>query len=309
MDYLLWLQSIRNDTLNVILTAVTDFITSPVMYLGLAVLYWCFNKKAAYLIAMNLSFGSLVNQALKNTFCIYRPWIRNPQLKPYPKAVESATGYSFPSGHTQVAAAEFLGIAVWQQKRRAIVALCVFLTILVMFTRNYLGVHTPEDVLVSLAVSSAVLFVSQKLLSYTDKKKHRDIVTLAAGIVISAVFTAYVTLKPYPMDFAADGTVLVPPSEMITDCYAALGCVIGFLFGWVCERHFLKFKTDVPSKTKILRAVFGSLILLVTALFLRDILTSLHPYWGEAAFFAVTFFCILYLYPLIFTRLENKKTA
>lgn len=117
MGYLLWLQSIRCDTLNVILMGITDFITSPVMYLGLAILYWCYSKKAAYYIAMNLSVGSMVNQTLKNTFCIYRPWIRNSKIKPYPKAIESATGYSFPSGHTQIGASEFLSIAVLQKKR------------------------------------------------------------------------------------------------------------------------------------------------------------------------------------------------
>ena len=92
MEYLLWLQSIRNDMLNVILMAVTDFITSPVVYVGIAIFYWCFNKRAGCFIAMNISFGSMVNQTLKNTFCIMRPWIRNPQIKPVPEAMETATG-------------------------------------------------------------------------------------------------------------------------------------------------------------------------------------------------------------------------
>ena len=55
MEYLMWLQGLRNDTLNIILMAVTDFITSPVVYVGLALLYWCFNKRAAYYICMNIS--------------------------------------------------------------------------------------------------------------------------------------------------------------------------------------------------------------------------------------------------------------
>lgn len=307
MGYLLWLQSIRSDTLNVILMGVTDFITSPVMYLGLAILYWCYSKKAAYYIAMNLSVGSMVNQALKNTFCVYRPWIRNPKIKPYPKAIESATGYSFPSGHTQVGASEFLSIAVLQKKRRWLVVLCVTMTLLVMFTRNYLGVHTPEDVIVSLAVSMCVIFISGRLLNWVDGARGRDLAVFAVGMLLCAAFLAYITLKSYPIDYNADGAVLVPSSEMITDCYAAAGCVIGFLCGWICERRFVDFSTDVSGKIKAYRAIPCSLGLLVIALFARDPMQSVHMYWGELAFFAVTFFYILYICPMIFTKIERAR--
>lgn len=306
MEYLLWLQNFRCDILNVILMAVTDFITSPVMYLGLAILYWCFNKKVAYYIAMNLSFGSMVNQFLKNTFCIYRPWIRNSKIKPYPKAIESATGYSFPSGHTQVAASEFLGLAMWQKKRKGIVLLCVFMTLLVMFTRNYLGVHTLEDVLVSLAVSVAVIFITDKLMRWVDNGDRRDIAVLCTGLVVSAIFLVYVSVKPYPVDYDAMGNILVPPDEMITDCYAATGCVVGFLTGWVAERRIIGFKTDVSGKTKALRGIFGSAGLLVIALFGREPMQSLHIFWGEFAFFSISFFYILFIVPFVFTRAEKN---
>lgn len=174
-----------------------------------------------------------------------------------------------------------------------------------MFTRNYLGVHTPEDVIVSMLVSMCVIFISGKLLSWADGAKGRDLTVFAVGMLLCAVFLAYVTLKPYPIDYNADGVVLVPPSEMITDCYAAAGCVIGFLCGWICERRFIDFSTDVPGKIKVCRAIPCSLGLLVIALFARVPMQSVHMYWGELAFFAVTFFYILYICPMIFTKIER----
>lgn len=285
MEYLLWLQNIRNDTLNIVLMAVTDFITSPVMYLAMAILYWCFNKRAAYYIAMNISMGSMVNQALKNTFCVYRPWIKNPDIKPVPEALESATGYSFPSGHTQIASSEFLSVAVWQRNRKLIVGVCVFITLLVMFTRNYLGVHTLEDVLASLAVSVVVLFITKKLFEWTEGGKNRDLIVFGVGMAVCTAFLVYTTLKPYPKTYIPNGSLLVDPKEMITDCYAAAGCVYGFLIGWICERRFVDFKTDVSGKTKLARAIVGSVILLIIATVVRDALTALHTWWGELVFF------------------------
>ena len=304
MEYLLWLQSIRNDMLNVILTAVTDFITSPVVYVGIAILYWCFNKRAGCFIAMNISFGSMVNQTLKNTFCVMRPWIRNPQIKPVPEAMETATGYSFPSGHTQIASGEFLSIAKWQWKRKWLVVVCIFITLLVMFTRNYLGVHTLEDVIVSLAVSLAVIFMSDKLLEWSDKGKNRDFIVSGIGIALSAVFLVYITLKPYPENFTL-GQYVYTSEEMITDCYSAAGCVVGFLIGWVLERHFLDFKTDVKKSAKVIRGIVGTVLLLLLVVLLMDPVTELHPYWGEFGFFAFAFVFILYIYPRIFTLWER----
>lgn len=309
MEYLLWLQNIRNDMLNTVLMAVTDFITSPVMYLAMAILYWCFNKKVAYYIAMNISVGSMVNQALKNTFCVYRPWIKNPDIKPVPEALESATGYSFPSGHTQIASSEFLSVAVWQRKRKWIVGVCVFITLLVMFTRNYLGVHTLQDVLASLAVSVIVLFITKKILEWTEGGKNRDLIVFGIGMAVCTAFLAYTTLKPYPKTYIPNGSLLVDPKEMITDCYAAAGCVYGFLIGWICERRFVDFKTDVSSKTKLVRAIVGSVILLIIATVVRDALTSVHMWWGELAFFVIAFVYILYLFPALFSWVERKKIS
>ena len=301
MEYLLWLQSIRSDALNIILMAATDFITSPVVYVGIALLYWCFNKRAGCFIAMNISFGSMINQALKNTFCVMRPWIRNSNIKPVPAAMETATGYSFPSGHTQVASSEFLSLAVWQKKRKWLVSVCIFITMLVMFTRNYLGVHTLEDVLVSLGVSLLVIFANDKLLTWVDSGKNRDLTILGIGLVISAVFLIYITIKPYPIN------PLCPPEEMITDCYSAGGCVVGFLIGWVCERHILNFKTDVLKSAKAIRGIVGTILLLMLVIFLMKPMEALHPYGGEFGFFALTFIFILFIYPAIFMIWERKS--
>lgn len=306
MEYLLWLQNFRSDTLNVILMMVTDFITSPVVYVGLALLYWCFNKRAAYFVAMNISIGSMVNQALKNTFCVYRPWIKNSKLRPVSAAMETATGYSFPSGHTQVASGEFMSIAVWQKTRKWIVVICTVITLLVMFTRNYLGVHTPQDVIVSFIVSLMVIFANELLFNWIELKKNRDWLMFGIGMAVCFLFLAYTTLKTYPIDYNANGNILVDPKEMITDCYSAAGSVFGFLIGWICERHLIQFKTDVSKSTRIIRGIVGTVLLLLFVIFAMEPIISIHLYWGEFLFLAIAFIFILFIYPLLFSVWEKK---
>lgn len=308
IDFLLWLQGLRGGVMDAVLMAVTDFVVSSVMYVFVAVLYWCICKQVAVYLAMNLSLGTFVNQTLKNTFCIYRPWIRNPEVVPLADAKAGATGYSFPSGHTLLAATEFLSLAHWQKKRRWVVLVCVFVAVLVGFTRMYLGVHTPQDVLASLALSLLVLFFNAKLLSLADKKKNADLWLLAIGLFLVAAMLFYTTQKSYPMDYVG-GELLVNPLAMITDCYAAGGCFAGFLTGWVLERRFVKFDLSVSAKARIIRGVVGSVILYLYAEIARDCLTGFLPNWGEFLFFFGAFVYILYLFPLAFTAWEKRFFA
>ena len=305
MEYLLWLQGMRNDVLDGILVYVTELVTSPLVYLFVAILYWCFAKKAALTIALNLSVGSMINQTLKNVFCVYRPWIRHPEIKPVPAAMERATGYSFPSGHTQLAATEFLSIARWQSKRKWLVILCVLMTFLIMFSRNYLGVHTMPDVVASLMIACFVVAVMPKLLDWVEEGAHRDLLVTGVAIVAGGGLLAYLSLKSYPMDYLADKTLAVSPREMISDCYSAAGCLVGFFLGWILERRILNFSTDVSGKVKWIRGVVGSILLLTYVLLAEEPLISLDMYWGNFGFLCMAFIQILFLYPLIFRGIEK----
>ncbi len=305
MEYLLWLQGLRSDFWNTTLMAVTELVTSPAMYLFVAVLYWCFAKKAAMTLAMNLSVGSMLNQTLKNVFCVYRPWLQNPALKPVEAARETATGYSFPSGHTQLAATEFLSIAMWQKKRKWLVAVCFLMTFLVMFTRNYLGVHTLPDVIASFFIACFVVVITPKLQEWIDNGRNRDFLVAILLMALSGAALIYTTYKSYPMDYLPDGTLMVSPKEMITDCYSAAGCVFGFSVGWLLERRIIKFSTDVSGKAKAFRGIVGSVLLLLYVLFLQNPIVNLDSYWGNFAFLFFAFVFILFLYPLLFTAVEK----
>ena len=114
-----------------------------------AIIYWSLNKSAGIKIAMGYSCAYSINQTIKNIACVPRPWILDSRLKVDSLAEGGATGYSFPSGHTVTAASVFGGVAAWQKKRPFIVVLMAIFTLLVAFSRNWLGCHTLKDVIVT----------------------------------------------------------------------------------------------------------------------------------------------------------------
>lgn len=305
MEYLLWLQTIRNGFFDSVIATVTDLVVSPAVYVVIAIIYWCFNKKAALFLAMNVSVGSMVNQTLKNIFCVYRPWIKNPDITPVESALENATGYSFPSGHSQIGSSVFLSIATLYKNKKWLVVLCVFMTILIMFTRNYLGVHTPQDVIVGMIVALTVILINKKLLTWVDCGKNRDIYVAITGVFISVIVLIYLTLKPYPVDLNADGSMLVDPGKMIEDCYVTAGCMFGFFAGWILERRFVNFSVDISTKKKVLRAVLGGAFMLLYAGLMREKMILVHVLWGEFAFVSIAFMFILFIYPWIFSKVER----
>ena len=91
---------------------------------------------------------------LKVTACVYRPWIRDPRIIPDVDAQAAATGYSFPSGHSMNAAALYGGAAIRKELSKALRITMVIIMVLIAFSRNFLGVHTPQDVLIGMGAGS-----------------------------------------------------------------------------------------------------------------------------------------------------------
>lgn len=310
IDYLLLLQNLRDATdgiFNSFFSLITKFGEEAVLLTIICFLYWCISKKNGVLSLFSLTFATFINGFLKLTACVYRPWIRDARIVPLDGAMTTATGYSFPSGHSTAAGAYLFSIGYSYRKKKAIAITSVVLVLLVMFSRNYLGVHTPQDVVIGMLTAVFAVFICSKVLAWAEKAENRDWIVFAGIIVLSVFYLIYISTKGYPMDYA-DGALIVDPAKMQPDSYKGCGQVIGMLLGWCIERHFINFK--VPDTLGEKLSVFCPGILFVFAV--NCIVNSILKLcfgnnWGGLIGGILLFVFITALYPLIFSHLKEKK--
>ena len=151
MDFLYFLEGLRTPWLDAVVSALTHLGGETVFLVAALVVFWCVDKRQGYYL-MSVGFlGTLVNQFLKITCRVPRPWVRDPNFTIVESAREEATGYSFPSGHSTSSVGTF-GVLASETKNGWIRLLSIALCFLIPLTRLYLGVHTPADVLVGSAI-------------------------------------------------------------------------------------------------------------------------------------------------------------
>lgn len=262
IEFLLFLQNIREATggiFNDLFSFVTKFGETAVLILPLAAIYWCLDKNTGSFIFFSFYTSRVINGFAKITACVYRPWIRDVRIQPVPEAQAAATGYSFPSGHTANAASVFGSLAARKDCSRLLRILFVAVILLVGFSRNYLGVHTPQDVVFSLVLGGLSILISAKAFAWTKKLPNGDIIICLCGCVLCIMLIAYAALKTYPMNYDLDGSLIVDPSKMSIDSYKNAGMGLGLYIGWLLERRFIHFSTDGTWQEKASRFIICTL--------------------------------------------------
>ena len=312
IDMLLMLQDLRNGGGSVLVTflqKMTFFGELSTVIALMALVYWAVDKKLGTYYLMGWSGNRLANGFLKVTVCAYRPWIRDARIVPYGDSMTTATGYSFPSGHTTNAGTILGGLAVRKDMGTLLRVLSFVGVLLVGFSRLYLGVHTPQDVIVGMAASMLVMYLTYRLLCWLEVHPEKDMLVLVIGLVLAIALAIYAAVKPYPADYTAEGKLIVDGAKMANDTFKAVGYCSAFLIGWILERRFVNFTTDgVSMKDRLIRVVGGFLGYYVIELILKKIITDNVPSPVNSilvcfiAIFYVTFLC-----PLAIKFIERKR--
>ena len=285
IQYLLFLQGIRNATggvFNEFFNALSKFAVDILPFLPFVV-FWSVNKKLGNRFFCTYFFSELLNSVVKLTVCAYRPWIRSDLVEPAGDSKTAATGYSFPSGHTVSATTNYgTVIAAQKDKRKWLAVLCAVLILLTAFSRNFLGVHTPQDVLIGFLEGCLMIWIIGKLQDkVSGNDKLLDILTLAGLFVVAAVIV-YVTKKPYPMTYV-DGQLLVDPQKMMNDIFKESGAIVGLLIGSYIERHFIRYEIPAGSANLPILTWIGFAILFSwkTLFAPATVVAAFGGHWGN----------------------------
>ena len=269
MDFLVWLSNFRNPVLDVFFSFITMFGEETFFIVIGLVFYWCISKKQGYYLLSVGLIGTILNQFLKLLFRIPRPWVQDPNFTIVEAAREQATGYSFPSGHTQTSVGIFGGIAVWN-KNKIIRVISVALCILVPFSRLYLGVHTPLDVGVSTVLALIFIFVLYPLIKRAKNLLKTMRIVFALMTLFAAGFLIWVNLYKFPAD--VDISNLTHGTET---AYKMLGVILGLWLSFELDQKYLNFETKAVWWVQILKLIVGLIPIIVVKSLLKAPLIAL----------------------------------
>lgn len=304
MGFLYILENIRFSVLDKLMLMVTHLGEETAFLVIALIVFWCVNKyHGYYMLGVGLG-GNLLNQFMKITCRIPRPWVRDPDFTVVEAAKAEAGGYSFPSGHTQTAVGTFGAVAATQASKW-IRTVCIVLAVLTAFSRMYLGVHTPADVLVGGVMALILVFALRPLMLGNNKR----LIPAVFGVllILSAGFLAYLQLYPFPADIDRENY-----ASAIKNAYTFLGCFAGVLVVYAVDEAKLQFTTKAVWWAQILKAVLGLGIVLLVKEGLRWPLETV--FGGHMIARAVRYFLIVVVagvvWPLSFrwfSKLGEKK--
>ncbi len=296
MEFLKLLEKIRNPFFDFIFSLIT-YCGDEIVFMAIAIiLFWCVSKKEGYYILTVGFVGTIINQFLKLTFRIPRPWVKDPSFTIVESAKEAATGYSFPSGHTQNSVGTFGGIA-YAIKTKWIRITCIVFAILVPFSRMYLGVHTPLDVGVSIGIALALIFIIRPIINMTEKKPFVMYIFLGVMLAMATAFVLYVELYNFPADIDAHNY-----ASGLKNAYTLLGALLGMIIGYPIEQKYIKFETRDKWYINIIKVALGLGLVLGIKSGVKPVLNWIcggHACADAFRYMLIVLFAIC-VYPLLF---------
>lgn len=298
MKVLYALESIRVPWLDTVMAAITHLGEETVFMVAALFVFWCVSKRHGYyLLAIGFA-GTVLNQFLKLLFRIPRPWVLDSDFTIVESARAQATGYSFPSGHTQNAVGTFGGIARFTRRKWVRVA-AIVVAVLVPLSRMYLGVHTPLDVGVAAVIAVALVFALYPLMERSDSRHGVMGAVLAVMLALAVGYLLFVSLYPFPADVDAANL-----ASGVENAWKLLGATVGMLVGWWLDVRFIHFDTRAVWYVQLIKLVGGLALLLgIRAALKAPLAAALGAGAGGAVRYGVMVLFAAAVWPMVFAPL------
>lgn len=303
MEFLYLLEKIRVPILNEFMLLITQLGEETAFLVVALVLFWCVDKYRGYYILSVGFLGTIANQFMKLWFRVPRPWVLDENFTILEQAREAASGYSFPSGHSQSAVGTFGGIA-YTTKNRWVRVAAIAVAVLVPLSRMYIGVHTPLDVMVAAAMAVVLILVLQPVVLGNCKRGLPVLLGIMTAAAVS--FLCFVEFYNFPEDVDAHNL-----ASGIKNAYTLIGALLGLLVVYISDEKWLKFSTKAVWWAQILKVLIGLLLVLIVKSGLK---TPLNLLLGESFGRSARYFMIVIVAGIVwplsfkwFAKLGNKE--
>ncbi len=305
MGLLYFLENLRFPALDKLMLIVTQLGEETAFLVAAMIVFWCVDKKKGYYVMAVGFLGTLVNQFLKLIFRVPRPWVADPNFMVVEGAVEAAAGFSFPSGHSTSAVGTF-GAIGYASGNSVVKWICYGICVLVPFSRMYLGVHTPADVLVGAALSVIMIRILSPMVRRHSERGTKNL--LAMLLLLSVCLLLFT--KFYPFTIAESELHNLTSGNK--NAYTMLGAIAGLMVAYPLERKYVNFETKAVWWAQILKTVLGFAVVLAVKEGLKSPLDALFA--GHMAARAVRYFLVVMMAGLVwpmtfrwFSKIGVKK--
>ena len=276
MSLLYALQEMRTPFLDTIMALVTRLGEETIFMVVAIVVFWCVSKVGGYYLLSVGFLGTVMNQFLKMLFRIPRPWVLDPNFDIVESAREAATGYSFPSGHTQSAVGTFGGLAR-MTKKNWLRWVLVVLVLLVAFSRMYLGVHTPLDGGVSLGIGTVLVLVLWPLVRSAEENPARMLWVLLGMLACSVAFLLFMEIYQFPADTDAHNL-----ESAVANAWKLSGATVGMLIACWLDQKYIRFETKAIWWVQLIKVAVGLALVVAIKAGLKAPLIALIGHSGAA---------------------------
>lgn len=310
IDFLVFLQNIRVsnfDFFDKFFLSITIFGEFWLPTLICAIVYWCIDFKSGIYLFSLAGLNSLITHFFKMLACVYRPWVLSDRIHPSELAVPYAKGYSFPSGHSAMSSSVLGGLAYLIKQKKFLCFALIGLILLIGFSRLWLGVHTPQDVVVGLLTGFVLIFGVKSLIDWAEKNPNRYLyLAIAVNIITILMMVFMAKFNTYRMDYIG-GELLVDPTKNIHTTFVVYSYVLGFLNGCFLCRRFFPFNPKEGSlKNRLIRGAVGAvLVIALVQNLLKYIVMNGHSCPADCLILFIAGITLTLIYPLIFRRIEK----
>lgn len=248
---------------------LVTFLGNEEFYLFVApAIYWCLDAQLGLRVGLSLMITGVVNSTFKFALVGPRPYWYSPAVTAY----STETSFGVPSGHAQNAVVVWGVLAAWFKRPWAWISAIVIM-LLIGFSRQYLAVHFPHDVLVGWIIGAGLLWAIlkwEKPVSqwFSQRAVNRQIfsafgVSLAfilIGVLVRGLVTSSGwTLPQAWVDTAMSADPLADPPDplSLSGLISNAAVFFGLALGAILLRQNGGFQAGGPAWQRLVRFIIG----------------------------------------------------
>ncbi len=284
LDILLALESIRFPALNLFFRGITYLGAEEAYLLVFIVVYLCINRRVGFRVFLAFVVSAYVMAVCKELWAVPRPFVAHPHLL-HPLALSTAEGYSMPSGHALLSTVVWGYIAVQLRSWRwRLIPIAII--VLVSFSRLYLQLHWPADIIVGLAVGVVLLGCYVNVVGWIDTGRLKLSSAECVAVVVVTGGLMYI--------FGVNLQNGVP----------AAGALLGGGLGYLTLGYIGNYREEASIGGHLLKVILSVALLLAGRYGLREIIGSAPP--AQMLTYASMAFTATFIIPVIIQGLSRS---